>query len=1294
MTSAKSTVTRPQQRIRKSAFATVTIAIALASVVFSGSQASAAGTAPAIGSAVSTYVVDVPSGGFSARPRLTASATGVTGTPTPTLTYQWQTGSTASGTFADITGATSATYQSKFADRNTFLRARVTATNASGATTTNTDPVRFEYYSGSGVKDVTVPTGTASVSLYMTGAAGQNYNNYYAPLPGGMVSGTFPVTANQVISMHTGQGTTVNLTGTGLSGYTGGLGSGTDSSGNYPKTYAWKQGGAASLIQLRNSDGSQSKLIVAGGGAGKGQTVYDTGIYAWAYSRDSSGSPMTTASTNGGSGSGRAGGGGGASGGAAGDSGTRTVEIFGSGYSHFQEVGFNGYPGTSSTAGISTLTSATFAYDSMINDLETYTNGFITAVFTVQVRSNPSVTWAPTNTALTGDLSPATPNSLATSSSTGAITYSVASFTTSTCTVNSTTAMLTFTGVGDCTVRATSAETSTHNSGFSDVVFHILREPQILTWAPTTSLTTTQSGNLPSSIATGLGSPVMSYSVVAGFTTNTCSVDSSTGALTYTGTGSCTIRATAAQTSSYNAGAIDATFSVGLAPQSISWNPTTALATNASPSAASSANALGSAPLTFTKVSNTNSSCAVDVTTGALTFSGVGECVVRASASATSMYAAGSLDRTFTISKGTPVATWNPTLGLIATAGTETFRAASFSDTSGAVSYAVSSAGTTGCSLPSSASRVLSFTGAGSCSVVATVAETTEFQAVSTTKTFAVGRDSQTITWVPTTSLTGATTSVNMAPATTTGNGAITYAVTGVSGAACTIATPSTPTLTYTSIGSCTVTATARETNLYAAATISATFTISAATPTLTWTPSRALFLTASPTALSSQASSTSAGAISYSVSNAGITHCAVDSTTGAISFTTLGNCEITATSAATSLFSSGAIAVTFTVSRTPQSITLQSTTPSITTGGSASLSSTGFLGTGARTYSLTSGSNCTLVGTRISTRAAGTCIIAVSIAQDDLYAIASDTLTIAVNDPPAPPSGGGASSGSSESNASNTSPNSSSTANRPNGPAQLDQGSATVLMNAGSEATTAGNGTSVGKRLGLPPAPVTMKVEPIAGQNRARVTAFLPKRSGPDEILRTVVVVRDQQGKIVSRVSISVTNSDSTVSVDVPYSAAGYTVSVYNVNNLGVSAGGLATSPLVNASTITQRSAAGTPTLFGTIVSTPIYFAGGSAALDNSDRQQLRKVAVQAKTSGQRLFVTGFARLGGSDASTLESISTERARSVASYLASQGVQVWIRYYGAGSLRGTGAPSDRRVEIRASNERIPRSMVR
>jgi len=89
----------------------------------------------------------------------------------------------------------------------------------------------------------------------------------------------------------------------------------------------------------------------------------------------------------------------------------------------------------------------------------------------------------------------------------------------------------------------------------------IVQSAQTVTWSPTTALLVSDSPRTPSSLASTNGNGALSYSVVSAGSTG-CSVASTTGVLTFSAAGSCTVRATAAATSSYLVGTKDVTFVV------------------------------------------------------------------------------------------------------------------------------------------------------------------------------------------------------------------------------------------------------------------------------------------------------------------------------------------------------------------------------------------------------------------------------------------------------------------------------------------------------------------------------------------------------------------------------------------------------------------------------------------------------------------------------------------------------------------------------------------------------------
>jgi len=212
-------------------------------------------------------------------------------------------------------------------------------------------------------------------------------------------------------------------------------------------------------------------------------------------------------------------------------------------------------------------------------------------------------------------------------------------------------------------------------------------------------------------------------------------------------------------------------------------------------------------------------------------------------------------------------------------------------------------------------------------------------------------------------------------------------------------------------------------------------------------------------------------------------------------------------------------------------------------------------------------------------------------------------------------------------------------------------------------------------------------------GRSRSTVLIKQSQEATGSQVLATVVIVRNSKGAVVTRISVKFEPGQSQAQVTVPFVANGFSVNVYNVNEVGVSSGALNQSSLIRASTIMERTSSGQPTLFGTLIGKPIIFDGGSATLDATDRERLRAIARTAQASNQRIFVTGLARKGGGSEEELATLSARRAKATATYLVGQGLRVWIRYWGAGALLGSGTANDRRAEVRMSPQPIPRHLV-
>ena len=88
------------------------------------------------------------------------------------------------------------------------------------------------------------------------------------------------------------------------------------------------------------------------------------------------------------------------------------------------------------------------------------------------------VTWNPTNTSFSAPDTELTPSASATSSGTGAISYSVVNAGTTGCSVDANSGVITRTSIGDCVVRATAAAVDgSYNTAYTDVTFTFLTEP-------------------------------------------------------------------------------------------------------------------------------------------------------------------------------------------------------------------------------------------------------------------------------------------------------------------------------------------------------------------------------------------------------------------------------------------------------------------------------------------------------------------------------------------------------------------------------------------------------------------------------------------------------------------------------------------------------------------------------------------------------------------------------------------------------------------------------------------------
>lgn len=550
-------------------------------------------------------------------------------------------------------------------------------------------------------------------------------------------------------------------------------------------------------------------------------------------------------------------------------------------------------------------------------------------------------------------------------------------------------------GSSTFTISATNSSGSVTSSSISLAV----QENQTVTINDPASQTYSPGGTFAVSGSATSGLPV----TFGSSTSSVCTVSGTTVSILTGGT--CTITGNQAGDSDWLV-APQATRNVTInkASQTVSFTYTGGPKTygNAPFSVASMASATSGLTPTFT--SSTAPVCTV-TPGGDVTLVAQGTCTLVADQPGDSSYlaATSTVSQSFTVNRGTTTISWSPTTALTMPQSPVTFAAAS--SLAGAITYAVTNAGLTGCTVDSS-TRVLTFTAVGSCTVSATAARNDQYESVATSATFVITKADQTISITDPGAKTYSVGGTFTISATATSSLTVSFGSSTTS-----ICTVSGTTVTIVGAGTCRITADQAGDGSYnAAPQATQDVVISPAATTVTWSPTTAVLTTASPMTPSALASvSTGGGAITYSVASAGTTACTVDPDSGVLTYTTSGSCTVTATSAATANYASGATSVTFVISKVAQTITFGSlSSPRAYSADPFAISATTtapgllltFTASPASVCSVTSGTSLVGGATTGSVRmlAVGTCTIVASQAGSDRYSAATDvpqTLTI-----------------------------------------------------------------------------------------------------------------------------------------------------------------------------------------------------------------------------------------------------------------------------------------------------------
>lgn len=392
----------------------------------------------------------------------------------------------------------------------------------------------------------------------------------------------------------------------------------------------------------------------------------------------------------------------------------------------------------------------------------------------------------------------------------------------------------------------------------------------------------------------------------------------------------------------------------------------------------------GTGAISFTATDGTASGCSVSGST--LSTTSAGTCSVTATKAADAEFeAVSSAATTVTFAKATQA-----TLTVNSTGGTFGASATLFANGgsgTGAVTYSATDGTATGCSV---SGTTLTADTAGTCTVTATKAADGNYEAISsapTTVTF--GKATQAALTVTSTGSTYGT-ALTLTTSGGSGTGAISFTATDGTASGCSVSGSS---LSTTSAGTCSVTATkAADENYEEASSAATTVTFAKATQAaLTVTSTDGTFGT--PLTLTTNGGS-GTGAVSFTATDGTATGCSVSGSS--LTATSVGTCSVIATKAADGNYeavSSAATTVTF-GQATQAPLTVTSTGG--TYGTPLTLTTSGGSGTGAVSFTATDGtaSGCSVSGSTLSTSSAGTCSVTATKAADENFETASSAVT------------------------------------------------------------------------------------------------------------------------------------------------------------------------------------------------------------------------------------------------------------------------------------------------------------
>jgi alpha-tubulin suppressor-like RCC1 family protein len=555
-----------------------------------------------------------------------------------------------------------------------------------------------------------------------------------------------------------------------------------------------------------------------------------------------------------------------------------------------------------------------------------------------------------------------------TSNSNGSFSYS--SSNTSVATISGNT--ITIVGAGTSTITATQAESTNYSSGTITTSFQVNKATPSITGF---SISTRTFGNIPFTITQPTSNSNGSFSYSS---SNTSVATISGNTITIVGAGTSTITATQAESTNYSSGTATASFQVAKATPSITGFSI-------------STRTFGDNPFTITpptsnsdgsfSYSSSNTSVAT-ISGNTITIVGPGTTTITATQAEGTNYTSGTATASFQVTKITP--TISGFSIPIKTYGDSAFTITTpTSNSDGLFSYSSSNT-----SVATISGNTITIVGAGTSTITATQAESTNYSSGTITTSFQVDKATPSITGFSIPTKTYGDSSFTIPPPTSNSDGSFTYSSSNTS-----VASISGNTITIVGPGTATITATQTATTNFNSGTATTSFQVSKATPSITGfsiptkTYGDSSFTIPPPT-------SNNDGSFTYSSSNTSVASISGNT----ITIVGPGTATITATQTATTNYNSGTATTSFQVNKATPSITGFSISTKNYGDSSFTISPPTSNSDGLFTYSSSNTSVASISGNTITIVGVGTATITATQSETTNYTSITATTSFQVN--------------------------------------------------------------------------------------------------------------------------------------------------------------------------------------------------------------------------------------------------------------------------------------------------------